>query len=69
MAVTQSIPILLPVFVVTELLCACNTVQLWSLKKAGVAGTRSWLLANAAMLGYLPALGLRMVLPLYSAWC
>ncbi|WP_199103625.1 diguanylate cyclase [Aquitalea sp. ASV11] len=64
MAVTQSIPILLPVFVVTELLCACNTVQLWSLKKAGVSGTRSWLLANAAMLGYLPALGLRMVLPL-----
>ncbi len=64
MAVPGSIPILLPVFMVTELLCACNTVQLWSLKKAGVAGTRSWLLANIAMLGYLPALGLRMVLPL-----
>lgn len=64
MAAPGSIPILLPVFVVTELLCACNTVQLWSLKKAGVAGTRSWLLANIAMLGYLPALGLRTVLPL-----
>ncbi|BBF85854.1 hypothetical protein DLM_2239 [Aquitalea magnusonii] len=64
MAEPGSIPILLPVFVVTELLCACNTVQLWSLKKAGVAGTRSWLLANIAMLGYLPALGLRTVLPL-----
>jgi hypothetical protein len=34
------------------------------IEKAGVAGTRSWLLANIAMLGYLPALGLRMVLPL-----
>lgn len=64
MAVPGSIPILLPVFMVTELLCACNTVQLWSLKKAGVAGTRSWLLANIAMLGYLPSLGLRMALPL-----
>ncbi|MBV8679380.1 MAG: GGDEF domain-containing protein [Aquitalea sp.] len=64
MAAADTVPILLPVFLVTELLCACNTVQLWSLKKAGVAGTRSWLLANVAMLGYLPALALRTALPL-----
>ncbi|RQO77658.1 GGDEF domain-containing protein [Aquitalea sp. FJL05] len=64
MSAPASVPVLLPVFLVTDILCACILVQLLALRKAGVAGTRSWIAANIAMVAYLPALGLRTVLPL-----
>jgi diguanylate cyclase (GGDEF)-like protein len=63
MSVPASVPVLLPVFLVTDILCVCILVQLLALRKAGVAGTRSWIAANIAMVAYLPALGLRTVLP------
>lgn len=64
MPASASVPVLLPVFLVTDILCACILAQLLALRKAGVAGTRSWIAANIAMVAYLPALGLRAVLPL-----
>jgi hypothetical protein len=39
------------------------------IEKAGVAGTRSWLLANIAMLGYLPRWACAWCCRWYSAWC
>ncbi|BBF85883.1 hypothetical protein DLM_2268 [Aquitalea magnusonii] len=55
--------VLAPIFLTTELLSLALCMALASLRRSGLPGAREWLLANVAVVIYLPLLGLRGLIP------
>lgn len=55
--------VLAPIFLTTELLSLALCMVLASLRSSGLPGVRQWLLANLAVVVYLPLLGLRDIIP------
>ncbi|MBV8679574.1 MAG: GGDEF domain-containing protein [Aquitalea sp.] len=55
--------VLAPIFLTTELLSLALCMALASLRRSGLPGVQQWLLANLAVVIYLPLLGLRGVIP------
>nr|WP_204377576.1 diguanylate cyclase [Aquitalea magnusonii] len=55
--------VLAPIFLTTELLSLALCLVLASLRSSGLPGVRHWLLANVAVVVYLPLLGLRGIIP------
>ncbi len=55
--------VLAPIFLTTELLSLALCMALASLRRSGLPGVRQWLLANLAVVVYLPLLGLRGIVP------
>jgi hypothetical protein len=55
--------VLAPIFLTTELLSLALCLALASLRRSGLPGVSQWLLANIAVVVYLPLLGLRGVVP------